>query len=298
MRIRKAGFVAGLCGLALVALVAWWRPRAAAPVRASLVESPGWDAVPAAAGDRATLISGRRVAPVGRVVRTQSYSWGMAVAPDESHVALIRSDAIELVTLRGADSSVRIPPHGVKPSEDMGEGTYMGVAFSSDGRRLYIGSANSGEIKEMDLASRRVARTFSIDGGGFNDSFVGDFVLDPASTRIYALNQFNNRLVTIDTTSGSVLQSVRVGRNPFSVSLSPDGRQAWVTSVGMFEYPLLPGVTEENREKAGLSFPAYGVPSKEDEEGTTAEGLRVRGMGSPNTPMQCRSFASIWRRAS
>ncbi len=81
-----------------------------------------------------------------------------------------------------------------------------------------------------------------------------------------------------------VLQSVRVGRNPFSVSLSPDGRQAWVTNVGMFEYPLLPGVTEENRETAGLSFPAYGVPSKEAEEGTTAEGLTVPGLGSPNHP--------------
>jgi len=50
----------------------------------------------------------------------------MAVAPDESRLALIRSDAIELVALRGAESNVRIPPHGVKPSEEMGEGTYMG----------------------------------------------------------------------------------------------------------------------------------------------------------------------------
>ncbi|MGE5199798.1 MAG: YncE family protein, partial [Rhodospirillaceae bacterium] len=250
MRIRKSGFVAGLCGLALVALGAWWWARSTAPVRATLVEAPGWNAVPAAAGDRATLISGRRVTPAGRVVRTQSYSWGMAVAPDESRLALIRSDAIELVPLRGADSIVRLPPYGVKPPEEMGEGTYMGVAFSADGERLYVGSANSGEIKEIGLASGRVVRTFSIDGGGFQDSFVGDFVLDPAGTRIYALDQFNHRWVAIDAASGSVLKSVRVGRNPFSVSLSPDGRQAWVTNVGMFEYPLLPGVTEDNRETA------------------------------------------------
>jgi len=284
VRIRKLGFVAGLCGLALVVLGSWWWTRSAAPVRATLVESPGWSAVPAAARTSATLISGRRVTPAGRVVLTQSYSWGMAVAPDESRLALIRSDAIELVTLRGGAPSLRIPPYGVKPSADMGDGTYMGVAFSSDGKRLYAGSANSGEIKAVDLATHRVARTFSIDGGGFQDSFAGDFVLNSSGTRIYALDQFNNRLVTIDAASGTVLQSVRVGRNPFSVSLSPDGRQAWVTNVGMFEYPLLPGVTEENRETAGLSFPAYGVPSKEAEEGTTAEGLRVPGLGSPNHP--------------
>ena len=284
MRIRKAGFVAGFCSLVFVTLAASWWARSGAPIRVSVVESPARDEVPAAAGDRATLISGRRVTPAGRVVLTQSYSWGMAVAPDESRLALIRSDAIELVTLASGAPIVRIPPLGVKPSEELGEGTYMGVAFSADGRRLYVGSANSGEIKEVDLASLRVARTFPIDGGGFQDSFAGDFVLDPAGTRIYALDQFNNRLVTIDTTGGLVLQSVRVGRNPFSVSLSPDGRQAWVTSVGMFEYPLLPGVTEENRATAGLSFPAYGVPSKEAEEGTTAEGLKVPGLGSPNHP--------------
>jgi len=284
VRNRFAGWLAGLCGLALVGIAAWAWPRYAAPVRIPLVETPGWNVVAASAGDRATLINGRRVTPAGRVIRTQSYSWGMAVAPDESRVALIRSGAIELVALGGGLSSVRVPPYGAKPAGEMGEGTYMGVAFSPDGRRLYVGSANSGEIKEIDLASMRVARTLAVDGGGFQDSFVGDFVLDAAGARIYALDQFNNRLVTIDVRTGAVLQSVRVGRNPFSVSLSPDGAQAWVTNVGMFEYPLLPGVTEENRKTAGLSFPAYGVPSTEAEEGTTAEGLRVPGLGSANHP--------------
>ena len=108
MRIRRAGFVAGLCGLALAVLVIAWWTRSTAPVRVSLVESPGRDEVPGAAGDRATLISGRRVSPAGRVVRTQSYSWGMAVAPDQSRVALIRSDAIEQCLLYLQNGNFRI----------------------------------------------------------------------------------------------------------------------------------------------------------------------------------------------
>jgi YVTN family beta-propeller protein len=68
------------------------------------------------------------------------------------------------------------------------------------------------------------------------------------------------------------------------MALSADGGRIWVTNVGMFEYPLLPGVTPDNRERAGLSFPAYGVPSKEAEEGTTAEGVPVPGLGTPNHP--------------
>ncbi len=284
MRTHRTEAVALLIVSVVAACGLWRWTRVAAPPRLILAEPPGRNTVPASAAGGATLINGRRVTPAGRVVLTQSYSWGMALSPDESRIALIRPDAVELVAVDGGAPSVRIPPAGVKPPKEMGEGTYMGAAFSADGRRLYVGSANSGEIKEIDLATLRVARTFSIDGGGYQDSFAGDFVLSPSGAEIYALDQFNYRLVTIDVGSGAVVRSVRVGRHPFSVSLAPDGRQAWVTNVGMFEYPLLPGVTEENRETAGLSFPAYGVPSKEAEEGTTAEGLQIPGLGSPNHP--------------
>ena len=167
----------------------------------------------------------------------------------------------------------------------------MGCAFSPDGRLLYFGSADSGEIKVLDVASSRVVASIPIDGDGFEDSFVGDFVLDASGTRLYVLDQFNYRLVTVDVARRRVVQSVRVGRNPFSITLSPDERTAWVTNVGMFEYPLLPGVTKDNRSTAGLTFPAYGVPSKEAEEGTVAEGLKVPGLGDPNHPDAMSVFA-------
>jgi DNA-binding beta-propeller fold protein YncE len=271
-----------VAAVAAAAVWSWLTPRP--PVRVTLVEAPVRDAAPSIASDGATLISGRRVTPAGRVIRTQSYSWGMAVSPDESRVALIRPGAIEIVPLDASSASVRIPPYGTKPSKEFGDGTYMGVAYSPDGRLLYFGSANTGEIRAMDLATSRVVLTVPLDGKGYVDSFAGDFVLNAAGTEIYALDQFNYRLVTIDVRRRAVVKSVRVGRNPFSVSLASDGRRAWVTNVGMFEYPLLPGVTEANQRTAGLAFPAYGMPSKEAEEGTVAEGLRVPGLGSPNHP--------------
>ncbi len=288
--------------LVAAAAAAWWWTRPLPAVRASLLEPPVRDAAPAITGDTAILISGRRVTPAGRVIRTQSYSWGMAVSPDESRVALVRSGAIELIDLRDPSLSVRIPPYGATPPKELGDGTYMGVAFSPDGRHLYFGSANTGELKVLDLAAstglsassndlaRRIV-TIPVDGGGFRDSYLGDFVLDPSGTRIHALDQFNYRLVTIDATTRTVVRSVRVGRNPFSVALAPDGRTAWVTNVGMFEYPLLPGVTDENRRTAGLAFPPYGIPSREAEGGTVAEGLAVPGLGSPNHPDAMSLFA-------
>jgi DNA-binding beta-propeller fold protein YncE len=284
MNVRTRIASAVVAGGAVVVVAIWLMIRPPATVRVELNEPPARLGVPAIAGDRAVLISGRVVTPAGRVIRTQSYSWGMAVAPDESRVALIRSNAIELVSLAGPPSTVRIPPYGTKPSEDLGAGTYMGCAFSVDGRLLYFGSADTGEIRVLDLASSKVVDAISIDGHGYRDSFVGDFVLSRDGRRIYALDQFNFRLVTIDAQRKTVTSSVRVGRHPFSLSLSADERQAWVSHVGMFEYPLVPGVTADNRSTAGLTFPAYGVPSDEAVSGTVAEGIPVPGLGDPNHP--------------
>ena len=65
----------------------------------------------------------------------------------------------------------------------------------------------------------------------------------------------------------------------------------------MFEYPLVPGVTRETRAERGLPFPAYGVPSKEAEEGV--DGRRHPRAGprrAPTIRTRCRSSASTSRR--
>src|SRR5258708_10247528 len=50
----------------------------------------------------------------------------------------------------------------------------------------------------------------------------------------------------------------------------------------MLESPLIRGVPARTGRTKGLTFPAYGVPSREAEEGVPVEGVRVPGLGSPN----------------
>jgi YVTN family beta-propeller protein len=249
---------------------------------ATIAEPPGRQSFASIDAREATLVNGRRVTPVGRLLRTQSYGWGLAISPDEGRAALVSEQRLDLIALR--DQSPAAPSSLDKREKSFGTGTYMGVAFSPDGRRLYIGSANQGQIKTVDLATHQIISTLDINGDGYSDSFIGDFLVSRDGATIYALDQANFRLVVIDLASGRVTRSVRVGRHPFAIGLSADERTAWVSNVGMFEYPLLPGVTKENRATAGLTFPAYGIPSREAEEGTIAEGLKVPGLGSPNHP--------------
>jgi YVTN family beta-propeller protein len=248
---------------------------------APLLEPPGRDSQARIDGDTAVLVNGRRVTPAGRVLRTQSYAWGLALSPDGTRAAVMNRDAFELVDLREPYAVRRVPPIGTK-SEERGSGTYMGAAFSPDGALFYYGSANEGRILVLDVATDAMVGAVDLNTNGFADSFAGDLALSRDGRRLFVVDQFNYRLVTVDVASRKVVQSVRVGRNPFAVTLSPDERFAWVSNVGMFEYPLVPGVTRETRAERGLPFPAYGVPSKEAEEGVAVGGVRVPGLGSPN----------------
>ena len=250
---------------------------------APLLEPPGRDSQARIVGDTAVLVNGRRVTPAGRVLRTQSYAWGLALSPDGTRAAVMNRDAFELVDLREPYAVRRVPPIGTK-SEARGTGSYMGAAFSPDGASFYYSSANEGRILILDVATDAMVGAIDLNTNGFDDSFAGDLALSRDGRRLFVVDQFNYRLVTVDVESRKVRQSVRVGRNPFAVTLSPDERFAWVSNVGMFEYPLVPGVTSETRAERGLPFPAYGVPSKEAEQGVAVGGIRVPGLGSPNHP--------------
>jgi DNA-binding beta-propeller fold protein YncE len=253
------------------------------PREVTIFEPPGAKLRPNIKGERIVLVNGRTLTPAGEHVMTQSYSWGMAISPDQSQAVLISQRAIQFASLDPLSVIDRLVPfRNAKGGTD--DGMYMGCKFSPDGSKLYVGSANRGQVVVYETAGRTQLGTIAIDGDGFEDSFLGDFVLSADGRRLYGVDQFNYRLVTVDLAAGKVVQSVRVGRNPFGVCLSPDGKHAWVSNVGMYEYPLLPGVNKDNRATAGLSFPAYGVPSKEAEKGVLIDGVRIPGLGDPNHP--------------
>ena len=277
----------GLFTLLLSAAVTASLVGASAKIRqspAGTFEPPGRGDMAHIDGDSATLPNGRRVTPAGHVIRTQSYGWGLAIAPDGRRAALVHQNAVEIVDLVAPFAVRRIPPYGSGKHPELGEGAYMGCAFSPDGSRLYYGSANEGRILEMDVASGRIRRRFDLNVGRAADSFAGDLAINRDGTTLFVVDQFNYRFVAIDLASGRVTRSIGVGRNPFAIALSPDGGSAWVSNVGMFEYPLVPGVTEATRTTNGLAFPVYGVPSPEAERGVTVDGRRIPGLGNPNAP--------------
>ena len=161
----------------------------------------------------------------------------------------------------------------------------MGVTFAGE-HSIYFSEGETGRVRLMDLSGSSTKRVIDLNAGEFHDSYTGDLALDADRGFLYVVDQANFRLAVIDIHKNRIAASVRLGRVPFAVALSPDKRKACVTNIGMFEYKPVPGADPKQARETGLPFPAFGFPSAESRDGARRETARgpvdVPGLGDPN----------------
>jgi YVTN family beta-propeller protein len=250
---------------------------------------------PGAAG---ILPGGRIIAPVGIQQITGPGPFGVAVSNSGRTVVTSNGgpDRYSLTVMeRGAKGpwSVRhlVAPRAPRGSPDRGldEGewrsVFMGLAFSGE-KAVYASEGNSGRVRLIDLADGAGRRTYDLNQDGVNDCYTGDLAFDEARGVLYVIDQANFRLVAIDVRKHRILSSLRLGRLPFAIALSPDRKRAWVTNIGIFEYKALPGADRRRARETGIPFSAFGFPSPESERGVTRQSaagdVPVPALGDPN----------------
>ncbi len=231
-------------------------------------------------GGRAVLPSGRYVTPAGHTTRITSDPFGLAVSPDGSRAITLHENAVTVLNLKSRQA-IRVPDYGSKNPSPVAKGSFLGVVFAPDSRTAYLSNGDAGRVIVFDTETRQVMDSINLNGNDYTDSFTSDICLLPQTNELLALDRANFRLVRINLATKQVVASVKVGRQPFGLSLSPDGRLAFIANVGLFEYPLVPGVTPTNKDTMMLPFPAYGVPSKEAREGVMVNGRKIPGLGDP-----------------
>ncbi|MFA5816711.1 MAG: hypothetical protein WC865_13945, partial [Bacteroidales bacterium] len=123
-----------------------------------------------------------------------------------------------------------------------------------------------------------------VDGTEYNDSFTSDLVLNESNNELLVLDRGNFRMVRINIATKKITASIKVGRLPFGLTLSPDRKTAFVANVGMYEYPLITGATPSNYDSILISHHPYGDNTSESINGTVVEGRKIPGVGSPLHP--------------
>ena len=250
-------------------------------------------------GAESTLPGGRMIDPLGRGFTIGAGAFGLALSPDGKY-AVTANGGPERFSLSVLDMSsntwqatqlrARLKDEERSAgAEDDGDwrSVFMGLAFAEE-RRLYASEGNSGRVREIAIPSGHLHGLFVLDQGPWHDSYSGDLAYDAARHLLYVVDQANFRVAIFNTRTRKLLGSVRTGRLPFRLALSPDRNRLYVANLGMFEYKAIPGASHERPQATGLSFPAFGFPSKQAVEGvmgTTAGGnVDVPGLGDPNAP--------------
>ena len=233
------------------------------------------------------LPSGRYCTPVGVVIRISHDPYGMAISPDGEKAITLHDGVFTIIDLSSMDA-IRVPSYDGKIVSPLSDGSFLGVAFSSDSKTVYLSGGDNGAVIVYDIDSLTELDSISLNGivddEDFQDSFTSDLLLNDSNNELLVLDRANFRMVRINLKSRKITASVKVGRQPFGLALSPDKEQAFVANVGMYSYPLIDGATPENYDSLMISHHPYGNNTKESIEGTIVEGRKIPGLGSPLHP--------------
>lgn len=254
------------------------------------------DVLTAPAGDNFTKIkmdgttilpSGRFLTPAGKVVPITNDPFGMAVAPDGKKAVTLHNGVFTIIDLQSLGAT-RVPSYDKKIKSPLSKGSFLGVAFAGDSKTVYLSGGDNGAVIKYDIESLTRLDSISlngiVNGVEFDDSFTSDLVLNEVNNELLVLDRGNFRMVRIDLATRKITASIKVGRQPFGLTLSPDKKTVFVANVGMYEYPLIKGMTPENYDSKMISHHPYGDNTKESIKGIKVEGQKIPGVGSPLHP--------------
>ncbi|HMQ64626.1 MAG TPA: YncE family protein, partial [Flavilitoribacter sp.] len=254
----------------------------------------------APAGDQYTHIdragktvipNGRFITPVGRTIVTAPHPYGLTLSPDGNLAVTANSGTSPLsITiirniLSGNPEVQQVPPG---PSTDQGvlASVFMGLAVAPDNKTIYVAGGQENKIFLFDAQTGE--KTGFIDCSSVSDSsdyshgYIGDLKLSADGKTLYAVDQIGFRMVIADTETRTLRHSVPVGRYPFGICLSKDGKRAYVANVGMFQYAWIKNGPGDSAAVKPILFPPFGFNTEEMKEGIHEDSLEVPGLGDPN----------------
>ncbi|MCX6225306.1 MAG: phosphoesterase, partial [Bacteroidia bacterium] len=233
------------------------------------------------------LPSGRLATPAGNLIRITDDPFGLAISPDGKKAVALHDGVFSVIDIRSL-SAIRVPSYDNKIKSPLSAGSYLGVAFSKDSKTVYLSGGDNGAVIIYDIETFTRLDSISlngvVDGTEYNDSFTSDLVLNEPDNELLVLDRGNFRMVRINLITNKITASIKVGRLPFGLTLSPDKKTAFVANVGMYEYPLITGATPSNYDSILISHHPYGDNTNESINGTVVEGRKIPGVGSPLHP--------------
>lgn len=210
------------------------------------------------------LSTGWRIKPVGAQVPLDTFPMSSALSPDGKFLLVLnggyRPPSISVIEAASMKELSRVP---------VADG-WLGLTFSSDGRRVYVGGGSRYAVFEFSFSPQgelKPARTFSLapatlPAGAAPGTvaappgpmdFVGDVAISPDGKLIYAADLYHDSIAVIGTQTQRVEGKIKTGRRPYRILFHPDGKTILVSSWAdgtVAQYEALNG-NEMNRIRLG-----------------------------------------------
>ena len=168
------------------------------------------------------LPNAQTIVPAGSQVEVNDRPLGIAVSPDGTQAAVATASnfaprALHIVDLASQTVAQTIP---------IGN-SFVGVAYSPDGKTLYVGGGADNDIKIFTRGAGGVwtqAPHIAIAS-----SSPSGLSLSPAGDKLYVALNRRNALGIVDTTTGTTVQ-VPTGAFPYAALATSDGRKVYVSN--------------------------------------------------------------------
>ncbi|MBK5257924.1 MAG: bifunctional YncE family protein/alkaline phosphatase family protein [Vicinamibacteria bacterium] len=113
------------------------------------------------------------------------------------------------------------------------ESAWLGLAFHPDGKRLYSSGSARNRVDEFswDRGALKSIGDIPLPKPA-NDSFVGGLAVSPDGRRLYAVHVLGEKLHAIDLDTRTVIKTVDLSAEPYTVLVSPDSRFVYLSLWG------------------------------------------------------------------
>ena len=237
--------------------------------------------------------NGRLLTPAGKSIVVAPHPYGLTLSPDGNTVVTANSgiSPLSITIIRNILSEnpeVQQVPPGPATDEGVLASVFMGLAVSKDNSVVYVAGGQENKVFIFDIKTGEkkgfIDCSYKSGDENYTDGYIGDLVLSKDGKKLYAVDQIGFRMVILNTETKKLEHNVPVGRYPFGICLSPDGKKVYVANVGMFQYNMIKGITEKNVVDKALKYPAFAYGSEEMKEGIHNDTLDVPGLGEMNSP--------------
>jgi YVTN family beta-propeller protein len=189
--------------------------------------------VPGQNGPNALLVSGWKTTPAGRQLPSGDMILSGELSPDGKLFAFTNTGythhGLHIVDLATEKEIATFPM----------EQAWSGLAFSPDGRRIYVSSGAGYPVSDIQYFDRwdtegwKDARAgYTLFGAAKDKTAVSSINVSADGRLLYALNNSDDSLYILETHGGRAIARVKVGDHPLSAGLSKDGKTLYVANLG------------------------------------------------------------------